>query len=83
MLPEKGIIVSVELLFKLVLGTVVSYIMFRFREDRKELKELKDKVEDSMNREDVRELIEDKLAPMSVKIDSIDDKIDRLLDRDS
>lgn len=81
MIAEKGVIMSIELLFKLVFGSLVGYLMFRF-------KRIEEKAEKSMTRNDVKELVADKLAPIEVKLrdvkddlHKIDSKLDKLIDR--
>ena len=80
MIIEKEVILSAAFMVKLLLGAMIGYVMHR-------QKKIEAKVEETMSRGEIRELIGDQLKPIEVLIkDGREDtremakKLDKLLD---
>lgn len=71
MLVEKGIAMTLEVAFKFIIGTVIGYIMYKF-------KRLEEKAERSVDAAQARQLIDDKIEPLRVKVENLDDRLDRM-----
>lgn len=81
MIIEKGTIMTLEALFKIVMGSIIGYFMYKF-------KRLEEKAEQSITHAEVRELIKDKMEPLEVRIEElkedtrrIESKIDRIIEK--
>lgn len=73
--------VELNYIFKSVVGVVIGYIMWKF-------KKIETKVDKSLDEQEVRQIIDDKIEPMKVMqkevkedLNRIEAKLDRLIER--
>ena len=78
---ETGIAMTLEVAFKFIVGSIVGYIMYKF-------KRLEERTEKCIDSDQARQLIKDKMEPLEVRIEELkedtrrmESKIDRLIEK--
>jgi Tfp pilus assembly protein PilO len=81
MIMEKGMLMTLEVAFKFIIGSIIGYLMYKF-------KRLEEKSEQSLNEQEARQLIQDKMEPLQVRIEELkedsrrmESKIDRIIEK--
>jgi Tfp pilus assembly protein PilO len=81
MIMEKGMLMTLEVAFKFIIGSIIGYLMYKF-------KRLEEKAEQSLNEQEARQLIQDKMEPLQVRIEELkedsrrmESKIDRIIEK--
>jgi hypothetical protein len=76
-----AILVEFDYIFKAAVSTVVGYIVWKF-------KKVEEKADESLNEQEIRQIIDDKTEPMKVMqaeikedLNRIEGKLDRLVER--